>query len=81
MGKADIKFELDERQQELLRASGVDLETLTRQTVDRILAELVARAAAATDAAAWAAENAEALKAHRERIEAYGVFGEDLRSW
>ena len=29
----------------------------------------------------WAEENAEAIKAHRERIEKYGVFGEDLRTW
>jgi antitoxin CcdA len=29
----------------------------------------------------WAEENAEALKAQRERIDEHGVFGEDLRTW
>lgn len=29
----------------------------------------------------WAEENAEALKAFRERIERRGVFGDDLRTW
>lgn len=29
----------------------------------------------------WAEENAEALKAYRERIEQHGVFGDDLRTW
>jgi post-segregation antitoxin (ccd killing protein) len=29
----------------------------------------------------WGEENAEAIQAQKERIEAYGVFGEDLRTW
>lgn len=29
----------------------------------------------------WAEENAEAIEAQRKRIEAFGVFGEDLRTW
>ena len=29
----------------------------------------------------WAEENAEAIKAQRERIDAVGIFGEDLRTW
>ncbi|WP_419254789.1 type II toxin-antitoxin system CcdA family antitoxin [Caulobacter sp. ErkDOM-YI] len=29
----------------------------------------------------WSEENAEALKAYRERIERCGVFGDDLRTW
>ena len=32
-------------------------------------------------AAEWAKENAEAIKAHNERISEHGVFGEDLRPW
>ena len=35
----------------------------------------------AAKARRWAEENAEALKAQRERIDAFGVFGEDLRTW
>jgi antitoxin CcdA len=29
----------------------------------------------------WAEENAEAIRDHQARIEKYGVFGEDLRTW
>ncbi|WP_293900338.1 type II toxin-antitoxin system CcdA family antitoxin [Phenylobacterium sp.] len=29
----------------------------------------------------WAEENAEAIQAQKARIEAYGIFGEDLRTW
>jgi hypothetical protein len=29
----------------------------------------------------WAADNAKAIAANLERIEKYGTFGEDLRSW
>jgi hypothetical protein len=32
-------------------------------------------------AAKWAADNAKAIAANLERIEKYGTFGEDLRSW
>ncbi|MDO8912535.1 MAG: phytanoyl-CoA dioxygenase family protein [Phenylobacterium sp.] len=32
-------------------------------------------------AAEWAEENAEAIKANRERIAKHGIFGEDLRRW
>ncbi|HEX7761759.1 MAG TPA: winged helix-turn-helix domain-containing protein [Caulobacteraceae bacterium] len=32
-------------------------------------------------AAAWAAENAEAIRVHNERIAERGIFGEDLRRW
>ncbi len=43
-----------------------------------------ARYAGLTDeekARRWGEENAEAIKAHGEQIEKYGVFGEDLRTW
>ena len=29
----------------------------------------------------WAEENAGAIRDHQARIEKYGVFGEDLRTW
>ena len=29
----------------------------------------------------WAEENAEAIRHYRERVEADGAFGDDLRSW
>lgn len=29
----------------------------------------------------WAEENAEAIKAHNERVAVRGVFGDDLRRW
>jgi antitoxin CcdA len=32
-------------------------------------------------ATAWAVENAEAIRDHERRIEEFGVFGEDLRTW
>jgi post-segregation antitoxin (ccd killing protein) len=77
MGKTELKIEIDSEV----------LDELAEQDLDPAkIAEAALRAAArpqtdAQKAAAWGAENAEAIKAHRKQIDEFGVFGEDLRTW
>lgn len=77
MGKAELKIEIDAVLLAQARDAGLDIEAVT------VAAMRAAVASRADDSKAlhWAQENAEAIKAHRERIEEYGVFGEDLRTW
>lgn len=74
MGKVELKIEIDADLIDKAAAAGMDVPAI---------AESAVRAALAEDEKAkrWAEENAEAIKAHQKRIEKYGVFGEDLRSW
>jgi antitoxin CcdA len=51
------------------------------ETQLRLHLQKVDPAGAEERARRWAEENAEALKAYRERIERRGVFGDDLRTW
>ena len=64
---------------------GVDLSAASQTGVERavVLKRNAAKTDAelAADAQAWAAENAEAIEAHRKRIDRDGVFGEDFRTW
>jgi len=77
MGKAEIKIELDAGLVEEARAAGVDLAAVTEAALRKALPK-----AHPDDAARrWAEENAAAIRAHEQRIEQYGVFGEDLRTW
>ena len=83
MGKTELKIEIDSDLLAEAQEAGLSVERLTEQILRRALAE-TARYRGLSDAAKaklWADENAEALKAQRERIDAYGVFGEDLRTW
>ena len=77
MGKIELKIEIDADLLAKGRAAGLDMA--------RMLENGIRQATAAEDdeakARRWAEENAEALKAQRERIDAHGVFGEDLRTW
>jgi|HubBroStandDraft_5_1064220.scaffolds.fasta_scaffold90785_3 antitoxin CcdA len=82
MGKIELKIEIDA---ELLAQAvaegvvpGVALEEGIRAALSRVVSSSPDEEAAARQ---WAEENAEAIKAHRERIEKFGVFGEDLRTW
>ena len=77
MGKAELKIEIDAALLEEARAAGVDLAGVTEAAVRRALGQ----SGIEDRAARWAEENAEAIKAHQERIEKFGVFGEDLRTW
>ena len=51
------------------------------ETQLRLHVQKIDPAGAEERARRWAEENAEALKAYRERIEQHGVFGDDLRTW
>ncbi len=77
MGKAELKIEIDAELLAQAQSAGLSLEHIT-ESVTRQL-----KKARDDDEKAkqWAEENAEAIKAHRERIDKYGVFGEDLRTW
>jgi antitoxin CcdA len=74
MGKVELKIEIDADLLSRAAAAGVDLPAITESAVRAALAD-------EEKAKRWAHENAEAILAHRERIEKYGVFGDDLRSW
>ena len=83
MGKTELKIEIDSDLLAEATEAGLSVERLTEQGLRRALAA-TARYRGLSDvqkARLWAEENAEALEAQRARIEANGVFGEDLRTW
>ena len=77
MGKTELKIEIDADLLKRARAAHVPLE----QIVEEALEARLPPAGVEERARAWAAENAEAIKDHEERIARYGVFGDDLRTW
>lgn len=78
MGKAELKIDADLLAE--AQAAGLKVEVIVEHAVRVALSQAEARQARDAKAAAWAAENRGAIQANRERIEAQGVFGEDLRS-
>ncbi len=78
MGKAELRIEIDAALLERLRLAGVDVEALT---VEALTAAVRQSADPQAEADAWAAENAQAIRAYEERIAKYGIFGEDFRIW
>lgn len=85
MGRHELKIEIDPDLIAEADRLGVDLSAAGIAGVERALAirrnRLKTDAERSAEAAEWAAENADAIKAYRERIETYGVFGEDFRTW
>lgn len=85
MGKVELKIELDAELVEQARRLDVDIDKASLEGVRRALAHRLGATLTdkelAADARAWAIENAEAIEAHRRRIERDGVFGEDFRTW
>lgn len=96
MGKAELRADIDEHLLERAKAAGVSLDDAAELGLKMALAEaekgsigIVAShlrqiadpAGAEERARKWAEENAEAIKAHNERIARRGVFGGDLRRW
>ena len=85
MGRHELKIEIDPDLIAEADRLGVDLSAAGIAGVERALAirrdRLKTDDERSAEARAWAAENAEALKAYRERIEKHGVFGEDFRTW
>ncbi len=82
MGKTELKIEVDADLVRDAEAAGLDLENLTEAAIRAALQKKHQAQPTMEDRARkWAEENAEAIKAHRERIDQYGVFGDDLRTW
>jgi len=77
MGKTELRIDIDADLLAQAEACGLDIA----QTLEAELRRAVSRADDDAKARRWAEENDEALKAQRERIDAHGVFGEDLRTW
>ena len=77
MGKAELKIEIDADLLAQAEASG--------RTIAELIAEGLRSSSRTLDgdqrAERWTAENAEAINAHRQRLDQHGVFGEDLRTW
>jgi len=83
MGKTELKIEIDSDLLAQAQEAGMSVAVAAERQLRRALAE-IERFKGLTDeekARKWSEENAEAIKANRERIAHYGVFGEDLRSW
>ena len=80
MGKTELKIDADLVAE--AEAAGLKVEQLAEGALRRALAEAdrFRGLSDAEKANKWAEENADALKAQRERIDEYGVFGEDLRT-
>ena len=77
MGKTELRIEIDADLLAEARPAGLSIVEITEAAVR-------AKLPAKTDedkVQRWAEDNAEAIKANRERIAEYGIFGEDLRSW
>jgi antitoxin CcdA len=79
MGKPGLNLHIDEDLLAKAQAVGVSAERVAEEAVRRAITR-ADPAGAEARAAKWAEENAEAIKAHRERIEKFGVFGEDFRA-
>lgn len=74
--KIEIEPELLEQAAQL----GIDVTGVEERAL-RLYLQKVDPAGAEARAKRWAEENAEAIRLHNERIDRYGVFGEDLRRW
>jgi len=81
MGKPDPNLHVDEEILARAKAAGLSVEFIVEQALRREILKRMTPAEQDARAKQWAAENAEAIKAHREQIEKFGVFGDDLRTW
>ena len=83
MGKTELKIEIDSDLLKHAREAGVKIDAVMERSLRAELASLEKYRGLSDEEKArkWAEDNAEAIKAHREQIEKYGVFGEDLRTW
>ena len=82
MGKTELKIEIDANLLRDAQEAGLDFRRLTETALKEELRKRPdGEAKAQARARQWALENAEAIQAHREQIEKYGVFGDDLRTW
>ena len=77
MGKTELRIELDAGLLSRAEAAGLDVAALAEAALRKALP----RENANERSRQWAEENADAIRAHEQRIERYGVFGDDLRTW
>lgn len=77
MGKAELKVEIDADLLKQAEAAHLPL----RQVLEKAIKAELSSTDVEERGRAWAAENAEAIKDHEERIAQYGAFGDDLRTW
>jgi len=97
MEKTELRMEIDATLLEEARTRGVALDAAAEHGIRIALARqgpvlpigIVAALECLTQlpgdvearAMRWSEENAAAIEAYRRRIDAFGVFGEDLRNW
>jgi antitoxin CcdA len=80
MGKVELDIGIDSELLAQTKRLGISIAGMS-ETQLRLHLQKIDPAGAEERAKRWAEENAEALKAYRERIEKRGVFGDDLRTW
>jgi antitoxin CcdA len=80
MGKVELDIGIDPELLAQAKRLGISVAGMS-ETQLRLHLQKVDPAGAEERARRWSEENAEALKAYRERIEQRGVFGDDLRTW
>lgn len=80
MGKVELDIGIDPELLAQAKRLGISIAGMS-ETQLRLHLQKVDPAGAEERARRWSEENAEALKAYRERIEQRGVFGDDLRTW
>ena len=81
MGKLEPNLHVDADLLARAEAVGISPEFIAEQAIRREMVRRTTPEQQEARAKQWAKENAEAIKAHREQIEKYGVFGDDLRTW
>jgi antitoxin CcdA len=79
MGKGELN--IDPELVARAEAIGVAAKRVAEEAIHHAIRAKSSEADDRARARQWAVENAEAIKAHREQIEKYGVFGDDLRTW
>lgn len=81
MGHPELKkIEIDPELLEQAARLGIDVAGVDERTL-RLYLQKIDPSGAEARAKRWAEENAEAIRLQKARIERYGVFGEDLRTW
>ncbi|MEH0195891.1 type II toxin-antitoxin system CcdA family antitoxin [Caulobacter sp. CCNWLY153] len=80
MGKPELDIGIDPELLAQAKRLGISIAGMS-ETQLRLHLQKVDPAGAEQRARRWAEENAEALRHYRERVEAEGAFGDDLRAW
>jgi antitoxin CcdA len=80
LGKAGLDIGIDPELLAQAKRLGISIAGMSESQA-RLHLQKVDPAAAEERARRWTEENAEAIKAYRERVENRGAFGDDLRTW